>query len=180
MTPGNEPTRILFVCTANICRSPAAEVLARHQFGETEAVFRSAGFLEDGRECPAFLVQSLGDWGVDASHHRSYKLDPASLNAADLVLTMEGEHVQRATLLDRDSFAKIVPLKEAAAHLSRLIDDKVAIDAFLGQLNQQRDPTSYLSSVWDVDDPYRMKLKDYRRAVDEIAGLVSSVVGRLV
>ncbi|MGI9615234.1 MAG: low molecular weight protein arginine phosphatase, partial [Acidimicrobiales bacterium] len=40
------PYKILFVCTANICRSPAAEALARHRYGEQDALFRSAGLLD--------------------------------------------------------------------------------------------------------------------------------------
>lgn len=174
-----EPYRILFVCTANICRSPAAEAMARHRYGEREALFRSAGFLETGRECPDHLLQSLRERGVDAGPHRSYQLDQASLQAADLVLTMEGEHVQKATLLDPDSFYKVMPLKEAAARLERAGRGPMTLDEFIDEVNQGRDPTSYLSSQWDVSDPYGRKLRDYRRAVNEIAGLVDGVIPRL-
>lgn len=174
-----EPYRILFVCTANICRSPAAEALARQRFGEREALFRSAGFLDAGRECPPPMVQVLEEWGVDATGHRSYQLDAASLHTADLVLTMEGEHVQRATLLYREAFGKILPLKEAAERLARPRTGPVMLADFLAVLNDDRDPGSYLSGQWDVADPYGRKLKDYRAAVDEIARLVGDVIARL-
>lgn len=174
-----DPYRILFVCTANICRSPAAEALARQRFGEREAIFRSAGFLEAGRSCPPQLIQSLEEQGVDARGHRSYELDAASLRAADLVLTMEGEHVQKATLVDREAFPKILPLREAAERLSRRRAGPAVLVEFLAEVNDHRDPTSYLSGHWDVADPYGRKLKDYRKAVAEISELVDGVIGRL-
>ncbi len=172
------PYKILFVCTANICRSPAAEALARQRFGEQDAIFRSAGLLDGGRGCPDHLIETLRDRGIDISSHRSYQLDPASLNAADLVLTMEGEHVQQATTIDRNCFAKTVPLREAAEVLGAAAGPQ-PVETFIATLRAVRDPSSYLSNQWDVDDPYRRKLKDYRRAVDEIASLVERVIGRL-
>lgn len=180
MSDGRTRHRILFVCTANICRSPAAEALARHRFGESAALFRSAGFLDDGHPCPRDLVHVLDERGVDVSAHRSYHLDQASLEAADLVLTMEGEHVQRATLLHRPSFAKILPLKEAAARLTGAPPTRLELEEFVESVNSSRDPSSYLSTRWDVADPYRRRLRHYRQAVDEIEGLIDVVCRRLI
>lgn len=138
---------------------------------------RSAGFLRAGEPSPALLVDALSEHGIDGSHHRSYGVDVASLNAADLVLTMEGEHVQRATLLHREAFAKIMPLTEAAGVLRAA--GPLAPDALVAEVNQNREPASYLSNKWDVADPYNRKLKDYRKAVVEISGLVEDVFTRL-
>jgi protein-tyrosine-phosphatase len=160
LSSGSAPYRILFVCTANICRSPAAEHLARARYGEQVAVFRSAGFLTQAEACPSHMVRALADVGVDASAHRSYRVDEASLRAADLVLTMEGEHVQRATLLCRAAYPRIFPLKEAASTMERLSEPLVELDDFLYQANLDRAPTTYLTSRWTVEDPYRRRLKD--------------------
>ena len=73
------PAAILFVCTANICRSPAAEYLARHRFGEEAALFRSAGFMFDGRESPKELASALDAKHVDVRPHRSAILDADTL-----------------------------------------------------------------------------------------------------
>ena len=117
---------------------------------------------------------------VDVSGHRSYLLDEPSLEAADIVLTMEGEHVQRATMLHRGAFPKIVPLREAAAVMEAIPGrDEVGVAELLDRINDGRDPTAYLSTRWDVDDPYNRKLKAYRRAVGEISVLVDTVIGRL-
>jgi protein-tyrosine-phosphatase len=87
--------------------------------------------------------------------------------------------VQRATLLHRDAFRRILPLKEAAERMAKVPDRKIELDRFIEEINGARDPTSYLASRWDVADPYRRKLKEYRRAVGEISSLVDVVLGRL-
>lgn len=142
-------------------------------------VFRSAGFLVSGESCPSELVDVLKGRNIDATAHRSYQLDPASLNAAELLLTMESRHVQKATMIDPDSFPKIVPLKEAAMVFERVRTPSLSIDEFIEEVNQGRDPRHYLGSRWDVQDPYGGRPRGYRKAVDEIEQLVSQVIGRL-
>lgn len=168
------------MCTANICRSPTAEYLARSRFGEGTAFFRSAGFLSAGNQPPDLLAKALDELGVDVTPHRSYRLDGPSLDGADLVLTMEGEHVQKATLIDRDSYPKILPLREAAEVARVIPGDRLAVEELLEAVNRSRDPSAYLSPRWDVDDPYNRKLKDYRRAVAELDALVGDLIGRLL
>lgn len=168
--------RILFVCTANICRSPAAEYLARRHFGADAVHFRSAGFLAAGRSCPEELQKALANRGVSVADHRSYTLDRDTLTAADLVLTMEARHVLDATVLDRRSLRKTLPLKEAAG----IVGPDETIEAFLGRINVDRDPHRYLSETrFDVADPFKKRLKVYERAVEEIDDLVRTVVSRL-
>ena len=179
MTDRQGRYRILFICTANICRSPSAELLARTRFGEDRLVFRSAGFLDAGQSCPPDLVSVLADHGIDASAHRSYRLDESSIAAADLLLTMESSHVQKATMLSSAAFAKTVPLKEAALVAGELGPGRLTIDEVLEAVNLDRDPRRYLGPRWDVDDPYGRRTKAYRRAVEEIDQLVAQVIGRL-
>ena len=179
MTGPDGRRRILFVCTANICRSPTAELLARHRFGEDRVLFRSAGFLEPDRSCPIELVEVLRERGIDATGHRSYRLDADSVAAADLLLTMEGSHVQEATMLAPDAFAKIVPLREAASATRQLRQPSVTVEELLAEVNTDRDPRRYLGSSWDVDDPYGRRQRAYRRAVEEIDSLVDTVLGHL-
>lgn len=171
--------RILFVCTANICRSPTAEYLARSRFGEDYWRFRSAGFLPSGRAPSDTLIRALGEIDVDVRRHRSYQLDRASLAAADLVLTMEGAHVQQATEIDPDSYPKSLPLREAAAALDDWDGSAATVEELLDEVARERDPATYLGDDWDVDDPFGRSLRVYRRTVAEIGDLVDSVLGRL-
>lgn len=172
-----DPLKVLYVCTGNICRSPTAELLSRQQFGDELIKFRSAGFIPDGQPCPGDLADVLAERGIDASYHRSYQVDVASLQAADLVLTMEAAHVQKATLVDRNSFPKIFPMREVAELLGAGLFS--GLDAFLADLNQGRDPFRYMETRWDVEDPYGKSRGHYRSAVDEISTLVASVIGPL-
>lgn len=171
--------RVLFVCTANICRSPTAELLARTNFGEDRNVFRSAGFLDADNTVPSELVRVLRDRRIDATAHRSYRIDGASIDAADIVLAMESSHVQKITAIRPEALDKALPLKEAATAMAALPPGLVALDDLLDHVNRHRDPRSYLGSTWDVADPYGRRIKAYRRAVDEIEQLVAEVIGRL-
>lgn len=120
----------------------------------------------------------LGEHGVDGSAHRSYQLDPASLSAADVVLTMESSHVQKATQMMPEAFAKVLPLKEAVSLVSAQ-RSRVTIESLLDAANVNRDPRSYLGTAWDVSDPYKKKIKVYRNAVTEIGSLVDQLLARL-
>jgi protein-tyrosine-phosphatase len=171
--------RILFVCTANICRSPTAELLARGRFGEEVSVFRSAGFLDPDHLVPPELVRVLGDRGIDATNHRSYRIDEASIEAAELILVMESSHLQKVTGLRPEALAKTVPLKEAAEIMTAQPPGPVSVGALLADVNRDRDPRRYLGSQWDVADPYGRRMKAYRQAVEEIDQLVALVIGRL-
>lgn len=177
----NKPAgrRILFVCTANICRSPTAEYLARDRFGEQYWRFRSAGFLPSGRAPSDTLIKALDEVGLDVRLHRSYQLDRASIAAADLLLTMEGSHVRQATEIDAAAYAKTLPLREAAAVLDEWDDTVATVEELLTEVARERDPSSYLRDDWDVDDPYGRSLRVYRRTVAEIGDLVDSALGRL-
>ena len=149
--------------------------MARARFGESQAVFRSSGFLRAGEAPPDLLLQALQEIGIDGTGHRSFTLNEASLEAADLVLTMEGEHVQRATLLHKSAYPRIMPLTEAAEMARRHGPRSLQPAELVAAVSAERDPASYLTTSWDVADPYNRKLKDYRRAVTEISGLVEDV-----
>jgi protein-tyrosine phosphatase len=102
---------ILFVCSANQCRSPMAEVLF-------EQLLEEKGLSEDWR------VDSAGVWAyhgaaatqnaqvvmterdLDLGSHRSQPTDPALLKQFDVIVVMEVEHKhvlqeRNPTLADR-------------------------------------------------------------------------------
>lgn len=175
MATHTDPRRILFVCTANICRSPTAELLARRRFGESAHLFRSAGFLESDRTVPDDLSKVLEKEGIVADDHRSSRLDQDTLAAAELILTMEGRHVQNLTIEYGPALEKAIPLREAA---DRLASEATTIEEFLISI-KDRDPASYLGTQWDVDDPYKRGKRRYKKMVDEVDGLVATVIGSL-
>jgi protein-tyrosine phosphatase len=102
----HEPSyRVLFVCTGNTCRSPlAAGALAQALGPEAERVeVRSAGTAAwEGNPATEFSVEVALRDGVDLGGHRSRRVTPALLHAADLVLVMERVHLGSVQALGAD------------------------------------------------------------------------------
>lgn len=128
------PTRILFVCLGNICRSPLAEGVFRHLAGE-------AGVLD------RFVIDSAGtgDWHVGeppdaraaavARRHgieltgRARQVTPEDLRRFDHVLAM-----------DRENLDELVRMAERSGATARI------------RLLREHDPSA--EGAEDVPDPY--------------------------
>ncbi|MRR07009.1 MAG: arsenate reductase ArsC [Deltaproteobacteria bacterium] len=87
--------RVLFLCTANSCRSQMAEGIANHFLGDkVEAV--SAG-TESSYVNPK-AIEALREIGVDISGHRSKNLDEFSGQKFDYVITLCGDANEKCPL----------------------------------------------------------------------------------
>jgi protein-tyrosine-phosphatase len=90
------PSRVLFICHGNICRSPYAAAVARTRFPRDVAV-DSAGFIGPGRASPDEAIQAARERSTDLSTHRSQLLTPAHMSETDLFVVMD--QAQRRRLL---------------------------------------------------------------------------------
>ena len=109
--------KVLFVCTANICRSPMAEAilnaLASDMGMPVEA--RSAGTAAlVGEPISPRAEAVLEEVGVYANGHRARQVDAAMLEEADLVLAMTPEHAATLRRLSPDSAERVHTLVEYA------------------------------------------------------------------
>lgn len=89
-----ERLRVLFVCTANICRSPFMELLAGSLAGG-RLIPSSAGthgFTDHAMDDA--MATTLTERGVPFEAFRSRRLTGALVDEADLVLTAEATHRQ--------------------------------------------------------------------------------------
>jgi protein-tyrosine phosphatase len=88
---------VMFVCTANLCRSPIAEVLfeqwlQKHQVTGSWYVHSCGTWAQDGEPVAPSVLPHLLAVGIDLAHHRSRPITANLLAASDLVLCMTGFH----------------------------------------------------------------------------------------
>lgn len=167
------PMTVLFVCTANICRSAYADVVARARAAEGVR-FASAGIQAlVGHGIDPEMAQQLRGIGDPASHV-ARQLTQQVAEEADLILTMAGEH--RRFILDvwpamgRKTFV----LGQAARVLSESHAD-VPRDGLVELLRSNR-----ASGVGDdVRDPYRLGPEAAAASARKIDGLLDVLLATL-
>jgi sulfate adenylyltransferase len=147
----SEPLKVLFVCTANICRSPFMELLSR-ELAPEGAVYSSAG-TRGFTDAPVWehMAAELASRQIDHHGFRSRMLAGDHVDGADLVLTAETSH--RRFILDDHpaAFRRVFTLGQFVEAVRS--DDSVATGRdLLTRLGERRglaDPSL------DVPDPYR-------------------------
>lgn len=173
---GERPLKVLFVCTANICRSPFMELTARRLAGSGAALrFSSAGTHGwDAKPMDATMVEVLAE-GVEAGGFRSRAVSRELLEEADLVLTAEAAH--RSYLLEDHPgmFRKIFTLGQAAEAIGRLEPGLTPAEVVrrLGSARGNADP------ALDVPDPYRRGPEAAAAAAEHISRLLGVVLPAL-
>lgn len=90
------PTRILFVCLGNICRSPyaaarLAATLAPHL--QQRISTDSAGLIGPGRPSPDIAISVARSRGLDLRDHRSRLFTPTDRTPSSLFAVMEPSHL---------------------------------------------------------------------------------------
>ncbi|WP_240771124.1 adenylyl-sulfate kinase [Nocardioides sp. GY 10113] len=173
------PLRVLFVCTANICRSPYMDLSARQRAAGSGIEFASAGTHGfDAHPVDATMAGVLRDRGVDGAAIEAFRSRPLTRDlvaAADLVITAEASH--RQFVLDEvpGAFRKTFSLGQLAASLERVEDDLTGLD-LVAAVGQHR---ATATEAMDVKDPYRRGREAADAAADQIDGLLAAVLPRL-
>jgi len=97
---------IIFVCTANSCRSPMAEMLCKQMLAERlgcvidELEARGYNVLSAGTAATSNLsasqnaVEAMRRYGLDLSTHNSRPLTPGLIEDADVIFVMARHHSQ--------------------------------------------------------------------------------------
>lgn len=87
--------RVLVVCTANICRSPAGEIFLARALKGRMAQVDSAGTLAVDNHLvhPEIEQQMIARGFPEISEHHSTTLMPSRLSQYDLILCMEQDHL---------------------------------------------------------------------------------------
>jgi protein-tyrosine phosphatase len=186
--------RILFVCTANTCRSPLAEWILRRLAAERGLAIevQSAGiFASPGAAMSNYSSHILRERGIDHSFG-SQRVSEQLMNWADLVLTMTAGHKHELLLRHPNAAGKLFTLKEFVIdedvksilrQLDKLYAD-IEIQFSLGQpvLDEQRtrirDLERDLPNL-DVTDPFSGSMHLYEQCALDIEANLLKLLDRL-
>ena len=140
---------ILFVCTANICRSPMASGLFKAMLDEAqipgEWQIESAGtWALEGESAATGSQTVMSERAINISKHRAQNVSRELLLIFDLILTMESGHKESLRVEFPDLSDRIFLLSE-----------------MVNQLNE-------------IEDPYGGTLSEYEQAADEIEGYLKN------
>lgn len=145
---------ILFVCTANICRSPVAEAVLRSRLqgrGMAGWTVGSAGtWAVQERNAAQNSVRVLAERGIDISDHRSRIVSREILDEADLILCMESGHVEAL----QAEFLEAAPRIHL---LSEMADEN-----------------------FSISDPYRGPLEEYQRMAATVTEIIDRGLQRII
>lgn len=113
----NEPKKIIFICTGNICRSPVAQFLAERLAREAGLALRasSAGVeAELGHGMEPGAKRALAARGIKGPSHLARQLDERMLAEADTAYALTRSHRNIIVARFPAHAAKVVVLREAA------------------------------------------------------------------
>ena len=177
--------RVLFVCTANIVRSPIAAAVLEARLQETapEIVVESVGLRETDATLDEGALGILDRHGVDLRGHHSRPIDSEIVSAATLVLGLEREHVREAVLLDASIWPRTFTLKEIVRRGEEggPRQPGESISDWIARAHTGRSQRDLLGAdrADDVADPYGGPPGEYEEAAEEIDDLVARLVGLL-
>jgi len=163
-------TRICFVCTGNICRSPTAEVVFRQLLVDAglaqRATVSSAGTgpWHAGNDMDPRARQALLARGYRPGRHIARQFLAADFGRYDLVLAIDSGHLARL------------------ARLALTADDPAEAVASLSLLRSY-DPAAVSAAELDVPDPYCADERGFDLVLDQVeracGGLLSALLPRL-
>ncbi len=150
---------VLFVCTANICRTPMAEYQLAHLIDQERlsaliSVSSCGTWAEKNIPAAKFSQQVCADHGLDISAHRSQPISSHLMNASDLVLCMAEQHKLDIRLVFPHFAEKIFTLKEFAA-------------------------TPPIASA-SISDPYGKRISEYEKTYDIIGAEIQRMLPTLI
>lgn len=165
---------ILYVCTANLARSPLAAALLRHELharGRTDVLVESAGtHASPSADNLASVRDVAREYGLDLAEHRARQVTRQMISSTDLVLTMTEAHRAAVVRLHPAAVAKTFTVLE----LQRLLagaDPAVRVPGpsqLAEMAHRQRPLTPEPAAPEDVEDPIGRPVRHLRRLAAQL------------
>lgn len=138
---------VLFICTANTCRSPMAEYIFNEKVKDKENKYiaKSCGILAKGEEATENSVHVMNEIGIDIKNYKSKNWSEEIFEWADIILAMGRSHI---TFVKNHGYKnKVYMLREFAT-----------------------------GKEGEILDPYGMDLIQYRKCRDELNYLIDKIL----
>ncbi len=118
---------VLFVCTANICRSPVAEALFARwlkQHGRLEGwqVGSAGTWAEPGAPASTYSQQAAGALGLSLAGHQARRIDESLMASADLVVCLARNHSEGLRIEFPQHAGRVYMLTELAGSTYDIAD----------------------------------------------------------
>ncbi len=175
---------LLFVCTANICRSPMAERLTRAALPAMPIVAMSAGTHGiPGRPMPVEAAAALRECGGNPDGFVSQPLTEELVRAADLVLTGAMEHRREVVTILPQAASRTFTIMEFGALAAAVSTAELAeIDNRVLRAQTLVEQARLLRGVvrpedLDVADPFGGPARGYKAAARQIAAGLAPFFG---
>lgn len=159
ITSSYQNPQVLYVCTANICRTPMAHYYSEKLVNDLNLPLRikSAGFLPGGRHISENSAKVLAENDIKSEHHLSTQLNKTIVKNSWLILTMTTEH--KNNLLEQFPEAKFKTFT-------------------LSEYDALKSGKSYSSSA-DISDPYMLDIYFYRETYKIITAKIDNIFTKL-
>ncbi|WP_370894795.1 low molecular weight phosphatase family protein [Janibacter sp. GXQ6167] len=175
MTSSREPMTVLFVCTANICRSAYAHRRAEYLLAGRAQVVSAGTHARDGMPMDPAMASELATRGGDPEGFTSEPLTASIARSADVILTAETSH--RQWILE--DWPQLLPRTFTLGQFSREVE-RVGEGVGRDLVHGVHSLRARASRQDDISDPYRRGPAAAATCAQQIDDHLARVLPRLI